>query len=445
MLANLRRQRMGDAAAPSAPCALAAALAAGRFGGATLGPADCALARAGASAATGAARDRALDCRTACHNALADRDRLRLWRFCRDGERRPLALGPISERLGLAKGPVAGSCRAARCALVDLQRPRLRNAARAAWNPLGWIGRCWWSRCSGTWYCTEPPRPGLQHGFLPRYQRRALRHARRPWRRLLPATSVGCRCCCCPGRRCDRRVLATARDRQWRDPAVAFLLPMGRFSCSRCSRPRAPLPHMLYWRRSALLMASQLISLAASAALVLGWCWLRNWRWPPPCPRCCCWRPRSGDDLGARPVRDHASRRLCCRWRTASATACSCWRARRAAAPRFDFGQHCARRCRAAPSRCCGSARSSPWVQGPFMVAGVWRARAGLQTVVQWQMHQPSLPTTVASRAAARSAPDELPSLVKVNRIRTFLIRMRFKQRGLLIVRRSRSRSDERR
>ncbi len=106
---------------------------------------------------------------------------------------------------------------------------------------------------------------------------------------------------------------------------------------------------------------------------------------------------------------------------------------------RFDFGQRYGAAVLAVALLWVGAV--IPWLsetlQGPFKAAGIWACERP-ETVVQWQMHQPSFAYYRGIPALQRApAPDEL-ALVKQHRLGGFPYphEVVFQQRGLLIVRR---------
>jgi 4-amino-4-deoxy-L-arabinose transferase-like glycosyltransferase len=106
---------------------------------------------------------------------------------------------------------------------------------------------------------------------------------------------------------------------------------------------------------------------------------------------------------------------------------------------RFDFGQRFGAAVLAVALLWVGAV--IPWMsdtlQGPFKAAGVW-ARERPETIVQWQMHQPSFAYYRGIQAVQRDPAAGELALVKRHRLGDFPYphEIVFEQRGLLIVRR---------
>ncbi len=422
---------------PSALCVLAAALAAGRFAAQRWGQQTGALAALVLGSGLGLLAIGRASTADGLLNALLIATGLCLWRFAESGERRPLHWAYFWCGLGLlAKGPVAVIVPGGAFALWSIFSDRGRSALRAAWNPLGWLVML---AVALPWYLYALNRHGqafidgffLKHnverfsgtleghggGFA--YYLVVLPLLLLPWTPLLVA------------------VLARART-LWRDPLSRFLLLWAGFVFALFSASGTKLPHyMLYGVAPlALLMASQLGQLGrigrAALWLVLAAQLALAAALPSLLPALA---PQVKDDWVRGLFETAPAAGLLPIWTTLAGLVLAGALLLR----RFDFGPRYGAAVLAVALLWVGAV--IPWLsetlQGPFKAAGVW-ARERPETVVQWQMHQPSFAYYRGIPALQRApAPDEL-ALVKQHRLGGFPYphEVVFQQRGLLIVRR---------
>lgn len=422
---------------PSALCVLAATLAAGRFAARHWGPTTGALAALVLGSGLGLLAIGRASTADGLLNALLVAILLALWQFVESGERKPLRWAYFWCGLGLlAKGPVALVVPGGALLLWSLFSDRGRTALRAAWEPLGWLIAL---AVALPWYLYALNRHGqafidgffMRHnverftgtleghggGFV--YYLVVLPLLLLPWSPLLVA------------------VLARART-LWREPLARFLLVWAGFVFALFSASGTKLPHyMLYGVAPlALLMARQLwaigrfgrAALWSVLALQLALATVLPNLLPVLAPQVKnAWVRglfETAPDAGLLPL-----------WSVlAGALALAALLLRR-----FDFGQRFGAAVLAVALLWVGAV--IPWMsdtlQGPFKAAGVW-ARGRPETIVQWQMHQPSFAYYRGIQAVQRDPAAGELALVKRHRLGDFPYphEIVFEQRGLLIVRR---------
>ncbi len=422
---------------PSALCVLAATVAAGRFAARRWGESTGALAVLVLGSCLGLLAIGRASTADGLLNALLIATGLSLWRFAESGERSSLRWAYFWCGLGLlAKGPVAVVVPGGALLLWSLCSDRGRTALRALAEPLGWLIAL---GVALPWYLYALQRHGmafvegffLRHnverftgtleghggGFL--YYLVMLPLLLLPWSPLLVV------------------VLARARA-LWREPLARFLLLWAGFVFALFSASGTKLPHyMLYGVAPlALLMARQLGELGRAGRAALWLVLAAQLALAAALPTLLPALAPKVNDAWVRGLFETVPAAPALHYGAALAVLVV---GAALLAHRFGFTQRYGAAALAVALLWVGAV--IPWLsdtlQGPFKAAGIW-ARARSETVVQWQMHQPSFAYYRGIPAVQRDpAPGEL-ALIKRHQLDEFPYRhdVVFEQRNLLLLQR---------